>query len=93
MGRKTTYYKKVLKTLESLHAKYPAFGVMRHITTATSDYGDTWGMNDKELLFALQKYEAELDLDKDNVVSEDYLEMIIKDAQDLSDVLKEEDEE
>jgi len=35
----------------------------RHIATALDEYGDVWGLSDREILFALEKYKAELDMD------------------------------
>ena len=87
MPRKISNYRKVLRLLDELHVKYPSFDIMRHITTATADYGDTWGMNDKELLFTLNKYKSELELDFKNIVSEEYLETIVRDAENLADIL------
>lgn len=91
MGRKISEYRKVLKVLEELHSKYPQFDIMRHITTATDEYGDTWGMTDKELLFALEKYKMVLDLDQNNIVDEEYLSRIIEDAQNLTSFDEEDD--
>ena len=62
----------------------------RHIATALDEYGDVWGLSDRELLFALEKYKAELDLDVPHT-DEKELDQIIKDAMNLEDILKEED--
>ncbi len=78
-------YKEVLNILSELHKDYPSYGLARHIATATGDYGDIWGMTDKELLFALTKYQAELALDEDQIVSDEYIQQITEDAQHLFD--------
>ncbi len=62
MERKHNYFKEILKVLEKLHKDYPSYSLGRHISTAFSDYGDIWGLMDKEFLYALEKYQAQLDL-------------------------------
>lgn len=62
MGRKISQFKEILKVLEKLHADYPSYSIGRHIATAFADYGDVWGISDKEFLYALEKYQAQLDL-------------------------------
>lgn len=91
--KKVNYYKKALKLLEQLHTEYPTQGIGQHITTAMADYGDFWGISDKEFCFALEKYKTELDLDAQNMVSESYVEKIVKDAQNLEALFNEEDED
>lgn len=93
MVKKPNYYKEVLKSLEDLHKTYPNYGLGRHLATALCDYGDTWGLSDKELLFALNKYKTELALDIHQVAPEDYVDKVVKDAQNLDDILKEDDDE
>jgi len=84
------YYKQVINLLAELHKEHPSYGLARHISTATADYGDIWSMTDKELLFALEKYKTEIDMDSDFTVSDEYVNKIIKDSENLS--LDEEDE-
>lgn len=86
------YFLEVLKLVKQLHDDYPSFSVARNVSTATSDYGDIWSMSNKELFFALEKYRAELELDQANIVSDEYVEKIRKDAENLDDILKEEDD-
>ena len=64
----------------------------RHIATALDEYGDIWGLTDKELLFALRKYTNELDMDVPHT-DESEIDQIIKDGMDLDNILKEEDVE
>lgn len=64
----------------------------RHLATALDGYGDIWGLTDKEILFALEKYKSELELDIPHT-DETELDQIIKDGMNLDNILKEEDGE
>jgi hypothetical protein len=77
------YNHEVLKVLTELHKSHPSFGVARHISTATADYGDIWGMTDKELSFALGKYQLELESDSSQVADDVYVDQIVKDGNKL----------
>lgn len=90
--RVVNYKKKVISQLEQLAKDYPSFGIGRHISTALSDYGDFWGITDKELCFALDKYSTQLDLDENSIAAPDYVDKIVEDAKHLFDP-KSEDEE
>ena len=35
----------------------------RHLSTALDGYGDTWGLTDKEIAYALYKYRSQLEMD------------------------------
>ncbi len=62
----------------------------RHISTALADYGDFWGISDKELLFALRKYKSQLEMDIPH--SDDTeIDEIIQEAMDLENILKDEE--
>lgn len=91
--RKITKYKEILNLLTQLHIDYPTFSMGQHIATAVADYGDFWGLTDKEFLFALEKYQAELSLDNENIASPDYVDKIIKDGEGLFDNKEEEEED
>lgn len=91
MGKPNNYYK-ILALLQQLHVSYPSYNLGRHIATALDEYGDTWGLTDKELLFALEKYAAELNMDFPHT-DESEIDRIIKDGMDLDNILKEEDVE
>lgn len=93
MVKKPNFYKKVISILDDLHRNYPEYGLGRHLATALCDYGDMWGLSDKEMHFALTKYQTELALDLKGVAHEDYVDKIVKDAQNLDDILKEEDDD
>ena len=63
----------------------------KHLATALDEYGDVWGITDRELLFALEKYKAQLEMDVPHT-DDDELDKIIKDGMNLDDILKEEDD-
>ena len=88
--RKPNYYNQIIHLLQQLHLAYPEYNMGKHLATALDEYGDIWGLTDKEILFALEKYKAELDLDVPHT-DEKELDQIIKDAMNLEDILKEED--
>lgn len=78
--------------LENLHKAHPTYNIGRHISTALDGYDDIWGVTDKEFLFALEKYELELNMDVDHIDQEE-IEKIIKDGMNLERTLFEEEEE
>ena len=87
--RKQNYYSQIVQTLAELHKSFPTYNMGRHIATALAEYGDTWSMTDKELLFALTKYKAQLEMDFPH--SDKEIDDIIRDGMDLDNILKEED--
>jgi hypothetical protein len=91
MIKKPRHYNQALKILQELHSSYPAYNMGRHISTALADYGDFWGISDKEMLFALKKYKSQLDMDIPHSKEVEEIDLIIKDAMDLDNILKEED--
>jgi hypothetical protein len=64
----------------------------RHISTALDEYSDVWGVNDREFLYAIQKYEIELNIDGPHI-DEEEIEAIIKDGMNLERTLFEEEED
>ena len=90
MSRKPAPYNQILSVLHELHKKFPTYNMGRHIATALDGYGDVWGITDRELLFALEKYSTELDMDV-APRHKDELDNIIKDGMDLDNILKEEE--
>jgi hypothetical protein len=86
------YHRRIIKTFESLKKSHPTYNIGRHISTALDGYDDIWGVNDKEFLFALEKYELELNMDVDHIDQEE-IEKIIKDGMNLERTLFEEEEE
>lgn len=91
MGRPNDYYR-VLALLQQLHITYPNYNMGRHIATALDEYGDVWGLSDRELLYAFEKYKAELDMDIPHT-DESEIDQIIKEGMNLENILKEEDGE
>ena len=77
---------------QRLHKAHPTYNIGRHISTALDGYDDIWGVSDKEFLFALEKYELELNMDVDHIDQEE-IEEIIKDGMNLERTLFEEEEE
>jgi hypothetical protein len=63
----------------------------RHISTVLDEYGDVWGMTDKELAFALTKYKSQLDLDIPHP-DDSEIDKILKEGMDLDNILKEEED-
>lgn len=90
--RKPNYYNQAIHILQQLHASYPEHNMGKHLATALDEYGDIWGVSDKELLFALEKYKMQLDMDVPHTDDKE-LDEIIKDGMNLDDILKEEDGE
>jgi hypothetical protein len=62
----------------------------RHISTALDEYTDVWGVNDREFLYAIQKYEIELNIDGPHIDDEE-IEEIIKDGMNLDSIFEEEE--
>jgi len=87
---KKNNYQQSLHTLQELHKDFPTYNLGRHLATALADYGDIWGITDKELAFALDKYKSELQMDVPHT-DDSELEKIIKEGMDLDNILKEED--
>ena len=90
--RPNQYYKKIIDVLQRLHKAHPTYNIGRHISTALDGYDDVWGVSDKEFLFALEKYEIELNMDVDHIDQEE-IDKIIKDGMNLERTLFEEEEE
>lgn len=88
--RTTSHYNKILQILQQLHAAYPTYNMGRHLATAFDEYGDTWGLSDKEMLFALEKYKTQLEMDIPHT-DDSELDEIIKDGMNLENIFKEED--
>ena len=90
MSKTTNYYNKVITALQELHTLYPNYNMGRHLVTALDGYGDTWGLTDKELLYALTKYKGELEMDVPHT-DDTEIDQIIKDGMNLDNLFKEED--
>lgn len=87
------FYKKAIELMENLYVSHPHYTLGRHLSTALADYGDFWGITNKEFCFALEKYAAELELDGQEISSEAYVNNIVEDAKHLFENIEEEEEE
>ena len=81
----------IVHLLTDLHKLYPNYNMGRHLSTALDGYGDVWGVTDKEMLFAIEKYKAQLDSDIPHTDDKE-IENIIKDGLDLANILKEDED-
>lgn len=88
MGKKANYYTKILSVLQDLHKDYPNQTIGQHLAGALSEYPDLWSVPDKEILFALEKYQLEKD---NNIASDTDVEKIYKEGLDLNTIFDEED--
>lgn len=77
-------YGLIINLLQDLKKNYPTYTIGQHISTALFEYGNIWGLTDKEFLFAMDKYKVELE---SNTVSDIEVDEIVKDAQDLDKIL------
>jgi len=86
------YYFQIIKLLRRLNKSHPTYNMGKHLSTALYEYNDVWGVSDKELLFALEKYEIELNID-DPHEDEEEIQKILKEGMNLNNILNEEYEE
>lgn len=91
MAKQPNYYRQIIQTLIRLQKAYPTYNMGRHISTALDEYTDVWGVNDREFLYAIQKYEIELNIDGPHIDDEE-IEEIIKDGMNLDSMFEEEEE-
>ena len=87
--KQPNYYRQILKALDRLHKAHPTYNMGRHLATAL-DESNLWGLDDREMLYAIQKYEIELNIDHAHT---DEIEEIIKDGMNLERTLFEEEED
>jgi hypothetical protein len=85
------YYQQIISILKRLKKDHPSYEMGRHISTALYEYNDVWGVSDKEFLFALKKYELELNIDVNH--NQEEVDEIMKDGMNLNNILFEEEEE
>jgi len=90
MAKQPNYYRQIIQTLLRLQKAYPTYNIGRHISTAMDEYTDVWGVNDREFLYAIQKYEIELNIDGPHI-DEEEIEEIIKDGMNLDSIFEEEE--
>jgi hypothetical protein len=90
MAKQPNYYRQIIQTLVRLQKAYPTYNMGRHISTALDEYTDVWGVSDREFLYAIQKYEIELNIDGPHLDDEE-IEEIIKDGMNLDSMFEEEE--
>lgn len=90
MSRKPTDFSQIITLLNELHKSFPKYNIGRHISTAL-DGGDLWGISDKQLLDALNKYKDQQEIDSP-YTNERELESIISDGMNLDHLFDEEEE-
>jgi len=90
--KQPNYYNQIISTLKQLKKAHPTYNIGRHLSTALDGYSDMWGITDKEFLFAIQKYEIELNMDHPHIDDEE-IEKIIKDGMNLERMFLDEEEE
>jgi hypothetical protein len=86
-----TIYEQILTSLKELKEEFPSYNMGRHLDTALSEYKDVWGITDKEMLYALNRYKAQLTLDVPHP-DESEIDKIIKDGMNLDTILQEDDD-
>jgi len=86
---KPSHYEKILGVLVELKQAHPKCTMANHLATALEE--NFWGMTDKELYDALEKYKNKLSLDKYH--SENELEVIIKQGMNLHSILDDQDDD
>jgi hypothetical protein len=91
MAKTPNYYRQIIQTLVRLQKAYPTYNIGRHISTALDEYSDVWGVSDREFLYAIQKYEIELNIDGPHIDDKE-IEEIIKDGMNLDSMFDEEEE-
>lgn len=90
--KKPNLYQEIIDVLLELKALYPSYSMGKHISTALDDYGDIWGLSDKEILYALTKYKATLEMDVPHETDEEEIDEIIKDGLSLSLSIEEDED-
>lgn len=89
---KPNSYEQILSVLVELKEAFPSYNMGRHLDTALNEYKDIWGMTDKEMLYALNKYKSQLTLDVPHP-DESEIDKIVKDAMNLDTILQEDEED
>lgn len=89
MSRKPTDFSQIITLLNELHKSFPKYNIGRHISTAL-DGSDLWGISDKQLLAALNKYKDQQEIDAP-YTNERELDSIISDGMNLDHLFDEDD--
>lgn len=88
----TSSYQQILDVLIELKEAFPSYNMGRHLDTALNEYKDIWGMTDKEMLYALNRYKSQLTLDIPHP-DDSEIDKIVKDAMNLHTILQEDEED
>lgn len=89
--QKPNYYIDAIGILMDIKKKHPSYTLGRHLSTALDEYGDIWGLPDKEIVYALVKYQATLAMDVFHETDDAELQKIIEDGMNLSINTEDED--
>lgn len=82
---KENHFPEILEVFQEIKQLYPEANLCKHLSAIAEEYGDLWGVSDKEFLFALTKYRAQLEMDVPHTLpSEEEIKKIVKDAMNLS---------
>lgn len=104
MGKKTTEYAQVIKLLTDLKKEYPNCRLGQHLYLALEEYklpNGLWNISDKEFLFALEKHQVTTLQHNpvnprqhwDVLPSDEEIDIIIKDAQNLDTIFEDEEDD
>jgi len=86
-----TPYQQALKILEDLQKAFPTYNLGRHLSTALYEYKDMWGMTDREMVYALSKYKAELMQDVQHL-DDTEIDKIIREGMNLDTILDDDED-
>jgi hypothetical protein len=89
---KPNSYEQILSVLVELKEAFPSYNMGRHLDTALNEYKDIWGMTDKEMLYALNRYKSQLTLDVPHT-DESEIDKIVRDGMNLHTILQEDEED
>lgn len=81
--RQKNYKSEILSTIKEIFKKFPNQLVSTHLSLAFSDYASIDGISDKEILFLLDKYKYEKELDIE-IQHDASIDRIIEEGQNLS---------
>jgi hypothetical protein len=89
------YVNEFCNTVKTLHKQYPTQNMGRHLDAAFADYKSLFGVSDKELSYALDKYMQTLEIDP--IATDAELDKLMRDTDKIFSSgfsgLDEEDEE
>ncbi len=88
---KKNYINEFCNSVKELHKLYPTQCLGRHLDAALADYSSLFGVSDKELAFAMDKYLLTLEIDP--IASEAEVDRIIREGSNLDKILFDENED